>query len=243
MKIKFHRNLAGVFGYRLIRRRKMAHLLLPMHLQALFEKHHINCVIDVGAHTGEYAAQLRTHGFRGEIFSFEPVASNFSTLSCKVEKDSKWHCFDCALGSEDAMQDINVATDSVFTSFHTPNAYATQRFGVNKVTTSHVQSVQVRRLDGILRNLVRSIPEPRVFLKMDTQGYDLEVFKGAQGVLDLIFGLQSEASVQPIYEDMPGHMETIQKYREKGYEITGMYPISRDHGTLKLIEFDCVMVR
>jgi FkbM family methyltransferase len=173
------------------------------------------------------------HGFRGEIFSFEPVASNFRTISRKAEKDSKWHCLDYALGSEDVMRDINVATGSVFTSFHTPNAYAIQRFGVSKVTTRHVRSVQVRRLDGILREMIRSIPEPRVFLKMDTQGYDLEVFKGAQGVLDLIFSLQSEASVQPIYEDMPNHVETIQKYREKGYEITGMYPISRDYGTLK----------
>jgi hypothetical protein len=40
---------------------------------------------------------------------------------------------------------------------------------------------------------------------------------------------------------MPGYMETIRYLGALGFDITGLYPVSRDR-SLRLIEFDCVMI-
>jgi hypothetical protein len=40
---------------------------------------------------------------------------------------------------------------------------------------------------------------------------------------------------------MPSYMETIRYLGERGFDVTGFYPISRDR-SLRLIEFDCVMM-
>jgi hypothetical protein len=45
----------------------------------------------------------------------------------------------------------------------------------------------------------------------------------------------------PIYDGMPGYIESLALFEEKGFKITGLYPVSREKDTLKLIELDCIM--
>jgi hypothetical protein len=78
---------------------------------------------------------------------------------------------------------------------------------------------------------------------MDTQGFDLNVFRGARGCLSQVVGLQTELSVQALYEGMPCFDEVIGELSAGGYKITGMYPVARDKRDLSLIELDCVMIR
>ncbi len=40
-------------------------------------------------------------------------------------------------------------------------------------------AVLVKRLDGMFDELVAGIDEPRIYLKLDTQGFDLQAFAGA----------------------------------------------------------------
>jgi len=80
----------------------------------------------------------------------------------------------------------------------------------------------------------------RVFLKLDTQGYDLEVLKGAAHSLQYIHGLQSEISCKAIYQGMPAHIESLQIIDQLGYEITDIYPLAHDKQDMSLLEFDCV---
>jgi hypothetical protein len=57
--------------------------------------------------------------------------------------------------------------------------------------------VAVKRLDDLLPALGREFGFSKVSLKKDTQGYDVEVFKGASGCIEMIRGIQSELSVHP----------------------------------------------
>jgi FkbM family methyltransferase len=84
---------------------------------------------------------------------------------------------------------------------------------------------------------------PRVLLKLDTQGFDLEAFAGAAGVLDQIVALQSEVALLTIYEHMPRMEESMRVYEAAGFEVTGLYPVSREGRTGRVLEYDCVMVR
>ena len=58
--------------------------------QRWFEKHGVSVVFDVGANSGQYALELRKHGFRGNIVSFEPLSSAFAKLKQNASADNKW---------------------------------------------------------------------------------------------------------------------------------------------------------
>jgi len=87
------------------------------------------------------------------------------------------------------------------------------------------------------------IPFQRPFLKTDTQGFDLRVLDGAHSLLsDRIVGAQVELSVIPIYEAMPEFLEVIASMRQRGFTLTGMFPVETDRA-MRVYEFDGIFVR
>ena len=81
----------------------------------------------------------------------------------------------------------------------------------------------------------------RLYLKMDTQGFDLEVVRGAPAVLPTVRALQTEASILPLYQGMPSWITAVETLQGLGFEISGFFPVSTDPN-MRLIEVDCVMV-
>ncbi len=215
-------------------------LSLDTFLWTLFAALDINCVIDVGGHRGEYATLLRNNGYRGEIISFEPVLESYQHLMKLSAQDSNWQVHRMGLGNVETTLDINVGEHTNFSSFHEPSSYG---HATNPhIATTAVQTVPVKRLDAIFDKIMAHIPTPRIYLKMDTQGWDANVFEGTEGCRDRILALQSEMSIQPLYDGMPTWMQTIEQYQAGGYEISSMFAGFRDDA-LRLSEFDCVMVR
>ena len=101
--------------------------------------------------------------------------------------------------------------------------------------------VTVRTLDLVMPILQECIGFRRPYLKIDTQGFDIEVLRGARDSLPGIKALQTEASVISIYKRMPRYMDTMRLLDERGFDITGFYPVSRDSAP-RLVEFDCIMI-
>ena len=124
-------------------------------------------------------------------------------------------------------------------SFLTPNDYALK---IDNALAGQYQvigttEVPVRTVDEILTESEAS----RVFLKMDTQGFDLEVLRGADTCLDRIIALQTEATVRPLYKDVPTFIDTYEVLTAKGFDATGMFPLSWDDQG-RVLEFDFVFV-
>lgn len=202
-------------------------------LKQILEQLEVDCVLDVGANIGQYANELRGIGYRGHIVSFEPIASVFATLSQGLASDRKWRGFQLALGAENAELTINVPKLTVMSSL-LPSQHAQQ--GVRE------EQVSVRRLDSMLPDLATELGVKRIFLKMDTQGYDLAAFKGTAGAMTGIVGLQSELSVQPLYKGMPHYVESLQVYEAAGFELYNLSVVNRvDSGGL--LELNCFMRR
>lgn len=233
------RSAVRAFGFDIISYRRQDSLVA--HLRELLNALEVNCVIDVGAHFGDYGAMLREIGYKHRIVSFEPVRETYDKLAAIAAEDPLWRVVRAALGSEDGVKTINVCDATNFSSFRSPNAYAKEQFG-SMANISRVEEVPMHRLESVLDHAVAGLEDPRVFLKIDTQGYDLEVLVGAGSVLGRILGVQTEISVKPIYEGTVGFSETLTRMSQMNFEITGLYPVSRDRH-LRVIEFDCVAVR
>jgi Methyltransferase FkbM domain len=146
------------------------------------------------------------------------------------------------LGKQNAEQKIYISNDSVFTSFLKSNDWCEQEFGEESVGKQE-ETVIVRRLDELLNETVDNLDRARIYLKMDTQGYDLEVFMGLGNIHEQVFALQSEVSVVPIYQEMPHLTDSILFFEQAGFDIAGMYPVSTEKSGLRVVEFDCLMVR
>ena len=97
--MRFHRRLAKLFGYDLLHI-KRRHPSLEAHLGVLFKQIGVNLVLDVGANTGQYANLLRKNGYKGHIFSFEPISKNVAILELKAKDDPRWHICHYSLGSK-----------------------------------------------------------------------------------------------------------------------------------------------
>ncbi len=238
------KNLLRNLGYELIHThslKKLQSKTFSYHLKSLFEILNIQCVLDVGANIGGYRNFLREDvGYQGLIISFEPIPKYVEVLRKLAETDSQWFIYDFALGNENSDKEMNYMKKGNFSSFLEPDQ--TKVFiAYNANTVESKEKVVIKKLDSIINILKEEHLINNIYLKMDTQGYDLEVVKGSENTLPQVLALQTEMSLKNIYQNMPSFMESYEVLSQKGYEITGMFPIFRD-SLLRIAEFDCVMI-
>jgi FkbM family methyltransferase len=198
----------------------------------------INIVLDVGANRGFWSQHLRMSGYKGHIVSFEPIAANAAAIEAKRAGDPKWLAESCALGAEVGLADLTViysgpGDETVLSSFLPIR---------HKDARKRTEKVDVKRLDSfwpLLRGLVK---EPRVFLKMDTQGFDPLVVAGAGAVMDHVQLLQSEIPVEQLYEGMTPYTAALRAYEDEGFRLMDLFVVNRTPMG-SVLEYDCLMMR
>lgn len=220
--------------------RRLYRFLTPEHVAWMLRRYQVNCVLDVGANIGQYGLALRRAGYTGRIASFEPLPHLLERLREVADPDPEWHVFPVALGKEDTETQMQVVSGTL-SSLLKPSEFGRHRHG--GLTRTSPQPVRVRRLDGILNEVLDGIDSPRPYLKLDTQGFDLEVFHGLGDRVDEFVGLQSEVALVRVYEGMPRMIRSLEAYEAAGFEVTGMFPVAREERSARVIEFDCVMMR
>jgi FkbM family methyltransferase len=221
---------------------KLAHYVSAEHIAWILRELGINCVLDVGGNRGQFGLRLRRAGYDGRIVSFEPLPHLAEQLHEHADKDPEWQVMHHALGDEETEAEMTVvaaggATSSLLPVSDFGRKWSPRLQGIRKET------VPVRRLENVFDDAVAGIEDPRVFLKMDTQGYDVRVFHGAGERIKDVLGLQSEISCVPLYDGMPRMPEAVAAYESAGFETTGIFPVSRDTERLRVIELDIIMIR
>lgn len=207
-------------------------------LARLLRDLNIDVVIDAGANIGQFGQKLRADGYSRKIVSFEPSRAAFDELESARQGDQLWHARHLAVGDVDGEEVLRLSRESVFNSLLAPND--TSHFSA-KQTQIGEEKVAVRRLDQILGELCA--PTDRVFLKIDTQGSDEAVLRGAVGVLDRIFGLQMEISLSPLYEKQPSLESTITLARELGFDLWSLERGATARESGRVLEADAVFVK
>lgn len=212
----------------------------------VLKNYRVDCVLDVGANIGQYASSLRKLGYEGHIVSFEPVPQFAAELLHRSSEDLKWHVIPAALATYDGQIEMRVQKD--FTSALTQaSAFGIQNFATLRThEQDELSVVPVHRLDSILGDILEFIggeeTVSRIYLKMDTQGFDLEAFGGVGKYMDQIVALQSELAAIKIYEGMPGMSEAMTEFQNAGFAFAGLFPVTtRPDG--RVVEFDGVMVQ
>jgi FkbM family methyltransferase len=227
------------FGVNLVRRGSAWKWLEAEHLDRFLRAFAIDCVFDVGANVGQYGATLRDIGFSGLIISFEPNPAAFAALQETSSKDNNWIALNIALDETKKTATFNVMVNSEFSSLNEPDHSATAQFHALNAVSQRI-SVETETLDNLFGSLKEQHGFSRPFLKMDTQGHDLKVIRGAEAVLKNFIGLQSELSFTQIYADQPSAFEALGHYTSKNFQLTAL--VQNNHGYFpNLNEIDCIM--
>jgi FkbM family methyltransferase len=212
------------------------------HLKRLLQHYQIDCVFDVGANDGQYATMLRKDvGFKGLIFSFEPNPAAAEHAMRQAQHDARWHVEQMAISVSDGVQSFNVMADSQFSSLSAPRHDESDLFrDWNKV--NQTIEVKTETLTTAYRRLQALHGFNRPFLKMDTQGYDVEIVTHAGPALAEFLGLQSELAVKKLYENSVDFKKAIEVYESCGFELSAFVPNNGGHFP-HLVETDCIMIR
>lgn len=223
------------FGYEVVRFERV----LAGHLTVLISQLSITSVLDVGAHHGEFALMLRDAGFDGRIVSLEPVAEAYRVAERAASSDPNWTVHQLALGRTNGNASINVARSTDFSSFLSLTPYGAEL--ERNAEPVRQERVRVARLDDVADDLLGR-KRGNLFVKCDTQGWDLEVLRGADKTLRDVALVQVEMAVKPIYADAPPLTDMFEFLSDRGFEMTGAFPVVVDPDR-RLVEFDCVMAR
>jgi len=210
-------------------------------LKQILNSRNINCIIDVGANRGQFALLTRKLGYRGRIVSIEPGSEAFKVLESLAAADKDWLVLRMALGAEPGKAKLHITSWDELSSLLLPTVHI-HRYSPHLSQVVRVEEVSVSTLTLLFDELIEGISEPRVFLKIDTQGYDFEVLKGAETVLSRIDALQVEVAFVPLYNGQPSGYEVISWCESHGFRLHGLFPIVHDPSGY-LVEADAIFVR
>ncbi len=200
----------------------------------------IGTVFDVGANVGQYGKLLRSGGYKGRIVSFEPLKEAHRELSRVAEADPLWTVHSrCAVGDREGEVSINVAGNSVSSSMR---AMLPAHFDVVPESKySSTEIVQMITLDSVYRGYVAE--GERVWLKVDTQGFEREVLQGAAELRHLARVIQLELSLIPLYEGQELWDHLLSRMRSDGYDVWALIPGFADARTGRTLQVDAVFAK
>jgi len=106
----------------------------------------------------------------------------YKELKKEAENDPLWDTENFVFGNDDGKSEINIAGNSFSSSIFEMLPAHLQ--AAPKSAYIGKEEISVRKIDSIIVNYYR--PEQRLFLKIDTQGYEKNVLEGATSSLDKI---------------------------------------------------------
>ncbi|MEH2523521.1 MULTISPECIES: FkbM family methyltransferase [unclassified Bradyrhizobium] len=207
-------------------------------LMQFLKSRSVNLVLDVGANEGQFAQELRLRGYKGKIVSFEPVAEVFGRLQQNCASDKNWHCRNMALGDFTGTIEINVSKNTAMSSIADQTDIG--RNSIYETDVIRIDTVQIVTLDTIFSEFT----DNRVFLKVDTQGFEQNVLKGGRNSVPRLLGVQLELPLVHLYQETWNFDEALRFMREAGFTLSQMRPVTYySEDPVSLLEVDCVFRR
>jgi FkbM family methyltransferase len=230
--------LARRLGYDLTPRKKAR----PFQAQliAVLKRFEISVVLDVGANRGQYGTMLREWGWRGRIVSFEPQTRAHAALERRAAADPDWQVAPrMALGAHDGEVEIEVSAESDMSSI-LPQSPLLREISPTSAVVRR-EAAPLRRLDGVVAPYLGAAD--RVFLKIDTQGYEPQVLAGARALIERLCGIQLEMSLVPIYEGERDFRTIFDQLTKAGFEPYLLLPGYFERRLARQLQVDGVFMR
>jgi FkbM family methyltransferase len=175
-------------------------------------------VVDVGANRGQFSLICRRLNPAAELIAFEPLAEPAHIYRAVFAGDARTRLHMCALGPERGKIAINVSGQDDASSV----------LPISKIQTDNfpgTATVATRMVDvGPLSDFVKQSEfGTRNLLKLDVQGFELQILVSAEALLERFDWIYAECSFVPLYDGQALAQEIIQYLSERGFRLAGQF--------------------
>jgi len=212
-------------------------------LAEVIRSRRINCVIDVGGNRGQFAKRLRTLGYAGRIVSFEPSPTVLPEISAAAARDPQWTVRPVGLSSQAGPAELRLHQEPQLNSLLDDLPGVIEQIPAMELTGT--ATITLATLAAEFPALIAGIDEPRVLLKSDTQGHDLEVLRGAghDGLDHAVLAVLIELAAQPVYLGQPAMTEVMDLIMNEGFTAVAFEPLFESSDGLRMVELDALFMR
>ncbi len=182
-----------------------------------------NTVVDVGANRGQFALVAHRCFPAAHIVCFEPLSGPAQKLRQVFAGTSAVVIHQFAIGANAGAALVHVARHDDSSSLLPITSLQTDIFpGTEECRT---EPAKIQRLDAVLET---ADIEPPALLKVDVQGYEMQVLQGCGDLLDRFTYLYVEASFVPLYGGQALAEEVISFLRSRRFRLQGISNVSVD---------------
>jgi FkbM family methyltransferase len=194
-------------------------------------------IIDIGAARGLWSAAARFAFPDSQIYAFEPIQSNLDIIDNKFVNDKKFKSFNCALSDMNGETTfwLNSALDS--SSLLTMTDVHKNEFPQSKDETKI--TVKTFRLDELSDLDLFG----QIFIKMDVQGAELLVLKGAEKILDNVDWIKLELNFERFYDNQAKYTDIFNFMDKHNYSSFIQSDLIFSSKTNKLLASDITFIK
>ncbi len=192
-------------------------------------------IIDVGANVGKFSRAALGFWPEVTVIAFEPLPDVARSLEVQEEWAKRIEIHVVALGATDGRTAFYPHKYSLASSPLPVAASVQERY--EWAREMQPIDVPLRRLDGVLAG--RELRRP-ILLKLDVQGFELEVLKGAPDTLAGVDAVLLEQSFDSFYQGQALFSESDQFLRDAGWRLVRPLDWRKEHG--RIVEVDCLYI-
>ncbi|HWP00116.1 MAG TPA: FkbM family methyltransferase [Methylococcus sp.] len=180
----------------------------------------IRTVIDCGANQGQFGRYISRLFPEAALYCFEPLNEPYAALSAwAATQKGRVRCFNVALGDREGEAVMHHHLE------HSPSSslLAATDHEVALFPQTARQSevvVSVTTLDTVLADFMDGMAQD-ILLKLDVQGYEDRVLRGATRLLGKVQACLLEVSVDPLYRGQASFKDLLMLLDASGLEYAG----------------------
>lgn len=205
------------------------------HEQVAFD-HDFKTVLDVGGHHGQFTLFALQRFPSAQITTFEPQTDGVEKIRAVTAGESRVSIENFALGATPGTAQLNISRRSDSSSLLPIGRGQTEAFPGTEA--ARTETIAVETLDNLVAD---GIARPAL-LKIDVQGFELDVLRGALRTLSEIDSIFVECSFVELYEGQPLIGEIIDFLAEHEFELAGVFGTTYDAGG-SCLQTDCLFRR
>ena len=188
-----------------------------------FRSYDFETVVDIGANTGQFSLVMKKNFPTASILAFEPLRQPFLTYSKIFEGDSYVKIFNSAIAPKTGVAEINLSKSCDSSSLLEISDLQDEIFpGTNAIGS---ENISMGPLDSFVS---KEQIKGASLLKLDVQGFELEVLRGCNGLLGLFDMVYCECSFFELYVGQALAPVIIEFMRVEGFVLQGFNNVQYD---------------